>query len=601
MPPPQVNAKKKHEAEVPSRQSTASPVSGHCVNTDRDKWLVPLRATVICGLYCLIGGLVYGLEQDLSAVDAVYFCIVTMSTVGYGDISPDTDGLRAFTVIWILIGIVVVFSQVSLAVTMYTNVLTDWCRDRIEKANPPVLVDIDGNGAPDFAMPETALLYYSKNMLPSVSLILLMQFPFAAMFVALEDEWSFGDAYYHCLVTATTVGYGDISISTEDGRICSIFQIIFSVSLLGEIVSTFDTLRDARRVKLELVEQLHRKLEPNVTDNVLESAAKLHSSIHDVDANELIIPAGVSKTDFVMGMLLQSGAVTWEQLRPYEEVFDKAPAREGILAKKELEATVNEMQTVIAVAAGPGAVVVPEIKYAAPPTPPLPPTPPTPPPPTPPPPTPPPEITAPTEADLQMVAQEADAQLQQLGLGFVKLHVLERRIELLRSIDFHGSKTVSATGLQGASLEDPVAVHQVCNETAVAIHVCNKVLETHDFKTFGLLVAGHTSGKWFKGDNVDVTDTPGYEISVNRAKAICDTLNEEISKVSPTYQLQAEVQVESKGYGCTQPMKGFDDGANHVENRRVEIHLLFSEDNKVDKFKQQKVELAEPLIETDLQ
>ena len=87
----------------------------------QDTWLVPLRATVICGLYCLIGGLVYGLEQDLSAVDAVYFCIVTMSTVGYGDISPDTDGLRAFTVFWILIGIVAVFSQVSLAVTMYTN------------------------------------------------------------------------------------------------------------------------------------------------------------------------------------------------------------------------------------------------------------------------------------------------------------------------------------------------------------------------------------------------------------------------------------------------------------------------------------------------
>ena len=82
------------------------------------------------------------------------------------------------------------------------------------------------------------------------------------------------------------------------------------------------------------------------------------------------------------------------------------------------------------------------------------------------------------------------------------------------------------------------------------------------------------------GDNqhVDVTDTRGYEISVNCAKAICDTLNEEISKVSPTYQLQDEVQVESKGYGCTQPMSGFDDGGNHAENRRVEISLLLNED-----------------------
>jgi len=164
MPPPQVTANVKRGSEVSSGQS---PVSGYCANPDNpDIWFVPLRATVICGLYCLIGGLVYGFEQDLSAVDAIYFCIVTMSTVGYGDISPDTDGLRAFTVIWILIGIVAVFSQVSQAVTMYTNVLSEWCRDRIEKMYPPVLVDIDGNGSCDFAMPESPLLYYSKKLGP---------------------------------------------------------------------------------------------------------------------------------------------------------------------------------------------------------------------------------------------------------------------------------------------------------------------------------------------------------------------------------------------------------------------------------------------------
>ena len=30
-----------------------------------------------------------------------------------------------------------------------------------------------------------------------------------AAFVALEPTWSFGDALYHCLVTVSTVGYGD--------------------------------------------------------------------------------------------------------------------------------------------------------------------------------------------------------------------------------------------------------------------------------------------------------------------------------------------------------------------------------------------------------
>jgi len=566
--------------------ATASSVHGHT----KARWQVPLQAVVITVLYCLIGGLVYGYEQDLSAVDAVYFCIVTMSTVGYGDISPETDSMRAVTVFWILIGIVAVFSQLSTAVTMYTNVLSHWCRDRMDKAYPPVMVDIDGNGIKDFAMPGSALSYYGKNMLPSILLMMLVQFPFAAMFVALEDEWTFGAAYYHCMVTASTVGYGDMSITTEDGRICSIFQIIFSVSLLGEIISTFDELRENRREALELVAQLHRKLEPGVVDNLVETAAKLHAS-HTLDAQQLVIPEGINKTDFVMGMLVQAGAVTWKQIRPYEELFDEAPKKSGTeLSKRELSETVNKMQTTIAVAAGPEFKIVPEVRYAAEdPTPP-----PTPPPPTPPPPSlpvqlpplvplPPPVKARPTEADLEVVAREADAQLQQLGLKVVKLKVLERKIEVLKPIEFHGSKTAASreSGAPlGATLADASVVHEVCRETAVAIHVCNKVLETHDFKPFGLVVAGHTSGDSQVEIPADETAVPGYEISVNRAQAVCEILNEEMNKVSPDFGLEDRIEVEFKGYGCIRPLPGFDDGGNHPQNRRVEIDLLFRIDKE---------------------
>ena len=47
-----------------------------------------------------------------------------------------------------------------------------------------------------------------------------------------------GDAIYHCLVTATTVGYGDVSIQHDGGRMWAFFHIVISVSLLAAIVST---------------------------------------------------------------------------------------------------------------------------------------------------------------------------------------------------------------------------------------------------------------------------------------------------------------------------------------------------------------------------
>ena len=43
-------------------------------------------------------------------VDALYFSVVTISTVGYGDISPSTDGSRLFTTIYILFGVTIVLS-----------------------------------------------------------------------------------------------------------------------------------------------------------------------------------------------------------------------------------------------------------------------------------------------------------------------------------------------------------------------------------------------------------------------------------------------------------------------------------------------------------
>lgn len=50
-------------------------------------------------------------RQRISFVDALYFTIVTMSTVGYGDLSPRADGLRAFTVVYILFGVTIAFYE----------------------------------------------------------------------------------------------------------------------------------------------------------------------------------------------------------------------------------------------------------------------------------------------------------------------------------------------------------------------------------------------------------------------------------------------------------------------------------------------------------
>lgn len=53
----------------------------------------------------IIGTVGFMLIENLSFLDAVYFTIVTISTVGYGDLSPITDAGKGFSIFLIVIGI----------------------------------------------------------------------------------------------------------------------------------------------------------------------------------------------------------------------------------------------------------------------------------------------------------------------------------------------------------------------------------------------------------------------------------------------------------------------------------------------------------------
>ena len=60
---------------------------------------------VITIAFFVVGILFYCLVEDMEFMDAVYFCITTVTTVGYGDLTPKTDHGKWFTIFYILIGL----------------------------------------------------------------------------------------------------------------------------------------------------------------------------------------------------------------------------------------------------------------------------------------------------------------------------------------------------------------------------------------------------------------------------------------------------------------------------------------------------------------
>ncbi len=60
-----------------------------------------------------IGTVFYHRVESLSWLDSIYFCVITLTTVGYGDIAPQTSAGKIFTIFYILIGVGIIASSVS--------------------------------------------------------------------------------------------------------------------------------------------------------------------------------------------------------------------------------------------------------------------------------------------------------------------------------------------------------------------------------------------------------------------------------------------------------------------------------------------------------
>uniref|UniRef100_A0A7S4B0P3 Potassium channel domain-containing protein n=1 Tax=Chrysotila carterae TaxID=13221 RepID=A0A7S4B0P3_CHRCT len=241
--------------------------------------------------YILVGTVVYqklAYDQGWTTIDATYFCLVTMSTVGYGDLVPLTTGNRAFTVVMIFVGIIFVFTTVSSAVGLIMRPISDAGRALMERLFPQRPIDINRNGQPDFMAPRHPVIFYSKNLLPSILLNTFIQLISAAVFLAFE-EWDFGESFYHCLVTATTVGYGDITTRTQGGRLWACFHIMISVALLGELLSSVDELRQTRKRAVRKVRQLAAEISPDLLQNLRKHVPTLRRPDQENDGDMLTV------------------------------------------------------------------------------------------------------------------------------------------------------------------------------------------------------------------------------------------------------------------------------------------------------------------------
>ncbi|MFH0906292.1 MAG: potassium channel family protein [archaeon] len=67
------------------------------------------------------GTIAYHFLEGWSYLNSLYFCVITLSTIGFGDFSPITTAGKIFTMFYILVGIGIIFNFIHIIAKSSTN------------------------------------------------------------------------------------------------------------------------------------------------------------------------------------------------------------------------------------------------------------------------------------------------------------------------------------------------------------------------------------------------------------------------------------------------------------------------------------------------
>ena len=84
------------------------------------------------------GSIVYHYIEGWDWIDAIYFSVITLTTVGYGDLSPQTDEGKIFTIFYITVGIGIILSFIN---TIYNHYATIKSNGKSSNENEDMILE----------------------------------------------------------------------------------------------------------------------------------------------------------------------------------------------------------------------------------------------------------------------------------------------------------------------------------------------------------------------------------------------------------------------------------------------------------------------------
>ncbi|KAI6198402.1 TWiK family of potassium channels protein 7 [Aphelenchoides fujianensis] len=185
-----------------------------------------------------------------TATSSLFFAVTTMATIGYGDLVPVTTHGRMACVIFALFGAPLAIITIGdlgkflseCTIWIWKNMIEGrrringwWHRLRVRRAGAMNELDAEsGASRPSSAdNPETNWAEIDRTEVPVllVFVILLLYIAFGGILFSFLENWSYMDAFYYCFVSLTTIGFGDLVPSMDNGQVVVLMLIYLGVGL----------------------------------------------------------------------------------------------------------------------------------------------------------------------------------------------------------------------------------------------------------------------------------------------------------------------------------------------------------------------------------
>jgi len=294
-----------------------------------------LVAYFALGCYC-------GYRMELSPCDTVYFVMVTVTTVGYGDISFKTNGDRLFGVLFILTGVVIVGVTLSTVIAKATMKAEEWAHDVTVRMRKPCgdchsssSVSAATNARGEMSSPTSSsnpihrlARKYEAHRVKlrrdffNCLLNLGVMFGVWTLVMMWFENWDWISALYFCVVTATSVGYGDVVPMKSVSKLVTVvfifaafFHMAHAFAMLYQLPISF--IREGRLSQCMLRHGAGLKAEQLQT--ILKSKMRMLARCgrHPVED-----PLSVSRAEFALMHLVFQQKITMDDLDHSFDVFD---------------------------------------------------------------------------------------------------------------------------------------------------------------------------------------------------------------------------------------------------------------------------------------